>query len=61
MPTIKQLRNDLIKWYDDEDTIAFMLWTKDDVLEMVNDGEIMPTLVKAIQELSAKVEALENA
>jgi len=29
--------------------------------QMMNDGAIIPTLVKAIQELSAKVEALENA
>jgi hypothetical protein len=36
-------------------------WEMDDPVKCVSDGALIPVLVKAIQELSAKVTALENA
>jgi hypothetical protein len=41
---------------------GFKMWKlKDDGIQTVADGNLIPMLVKAVQELSAKVEALENA
>ena len=34
---------------------------KEDGTQTVADGNLIPMLVKAVQELTAKVEALENA
>ena len=41
---------------------GFKMWKmKEDGTQTVADGNLIPMLVKAVQELTAKVEALENA
>lgn len=42
---------------------GFDMWTEDEIdgRQRVGEGALVPMLVKAIQELSAKVEALENS
>jgi len=48
---VKAIIPELVKDVDDESKSFYGL----------NDGKLMAVLVKAVQELSAKVEALENA
>ena len=42
---------------------GFDMWREDDIdgRQRVGESALIPILVKAVQELSAKVEALENA
>jgi len=59
---IAQECKDVLDKHRDSLADGFNLWIeKDDGTQTVSDGNLIPVLVKAIQELSAKVEALENS
>ena len=57
---IAQEVKEVIDRYDIKD--GFDMWTEDeaDGRQRIGESSLMPLMVKAVQELSAKVEALEN-